>query len=268
LYIDGANNGSMTVSGGLANKTVTMFTPGSFTFLANCTDAASNINDTSSTTITVSDLSNPLTFDPIPTAGSGFNVGNDIEVGINVTDNGPIDVVFANISLPNGSNEIVTLTNVTAPKYNGTFSIPGLTGFYSITFVANDSSNNINNSATTNFTVSDVSIPDVFDLKPESSQIYNLSQTIEIAANVTDDVAVDTVLANITLPDSSTQVISLSLATGAKYNGSFNISQSGAYTARIIANDTSDGLNDTETTTFAGAIFVYFNWLDPADKIN
>ncbi|MEM4327697.1 MAG: right-handed parallel beta-helix repeat-containing protein [Candidatus Woesearchaeota archaeon] len=60
----------------------------------------------------------------------------------------------------------------------------------------------------------DTTPPSVFDPKPEPNSAFNTATTIEIAVNATDNVAVDKVYANITLPNGTQQQLSLTPATG------------------------------------------------------
>ena len=119
----------------------------------------------------------------IPSVNSGFNVSNIIEIAANATDNTAISQVFANITLSNGTIKVIELTNGSGHnnKFNLSYNIPALIGTYNITFIANDTENNINNSETTNFTVYDVVNPSVFNLTPTENASYNISDVIEIA---------------------------------------------------------------------------------------
>jgi hypothetical protein len=102
------------------------------------------------------------------------------------------------------------------------------------------------------FRVIDPFIPAVFDLRPIAGTNYNTSETIEIAANVTDDYLVDTVLANVSYPNSTSIILTLNNTVGDKYNTSFTIPSNltGQYDILFIANDTFNNVNDTETTYF------------------
>lgn len=98
------------------------------------------------------DITNPLVNALIPIAG--FNTSSQsIEVAANVTDDTTVDTVFANITFPNGSFEVITLTNVIGDKFNGTFIIPEILGRYNISYFANDTSSNVNDSETSFFNV-------------------------------------------------------------------------------------------------------------------
>jgi VCBS repeat-containing protein len=96
----------------------------------------------------------------------------------------------------------------------------------------------------------DTEAPSVTNVDASPNTI-NQSDLITISALVTDNVAVDTVLADISW-DSVNQVIVLTdIDSDDVYDAVFsNTSYSGTYTVRIIANDTSGNVNDTETVQF------------------
>ncbi|MBI4010410.1 MAG: hypothetical protein HY361_04470, partial [Candidatus Aenigmarchaeota archaeon] len=96
-------------------------------------------------------------------------------------------------------------------------------------------------------------VPNVTNVSP-SGLTYSSGVVIDINATVVDNILVGVVLANITYPNGSIQQLTLANRTGNNtlYNISFTTSDSGTYTVRIIANDTSahKNVNQTETSTF------------------
>lgn len=84
----------------------------------------------------------------IPSNNSAFNITNAIEIGVNISEGGITDQVLANISHPNGSTQLLTLSNGTnfKTKFNVSWTTPELAGLYNITFIANDTDNNRNTS--------------------------------------------------------------------------------------------------------------------------
>ena len=87
-------------------------------------------------------------------------------------------------------------------KYNYSFTTPTLYGQYNLSFFANDTSNNINNSELTNFYVNDTSPPKVFNLTPSGGS-FAINNSFEIGANVTDDSSMTFAKVNITFPNST-----------------------------------------------------------------
>ncbi|MBS3123060.1 right-handed parallel beta-helix repeat-containing protein, partial [Candidatus Woesearchaeota archaeon] len=130
---------------------------GRYLFNATGNDTAGNIGITQTWNVTIDtqDYTKPLVNTTIPAVNSIYNITNLIEIGVNATDETAISRVFANITYPNGTINQLTLSNKTGfdNKYNTSFTIPELIGLYNITYFANDSSNNINSSTMSNFTV-------------------------------------------------------------------------------------------------------------------
>jgi len=123
LYINSTLNGTMNISGTTANRTVTFATPGTYILLANCTDAAGNINDTSNTTITINDITVPV-ITLISPADSTSSTVTEYNFTFNVTD----DENITNCSLIFDDAIIHTLTSVnnsggTNGMYNSSLSV-------------------------------------------------------------------------------------------------------------------------------------------------
>jgi len=221
------------------------------TFIAN--DSNNNRNTTETSFFIANDSIAPLVFNLIPTNGSSFGLGQSIEIGANVTDVVNVSGVRANVSFPNGSAQMLTLSRILSTnKYNISFSISDGEGRYNVTFIANDTNNNVNNTELTFFTVNDTTAPLVFNLIPVTGGTVNISGAAEIGANVTDNVAVSGVLANVTFPNNTRQQLTLTrVGSTNKYNVSFNVpALLGAYNVTFIANDSSNNRNTTERTNF------------------
>src|SRR3989344_3874646 len=100
--------------------------------------------------------------------------------------------------------------------------------------------------------------PNVTGLVPALNSEFTVGTTIEISANITDNLPFsnETFTVNLTYPNSSIQQLTIRNSTGnpSKFNASFTIpsTASGLYTVRFIANDSNDRVNSTETTNFTG----------------
>ncbi|MBT4539151.1 hypothetical protein HOC32_02600, partial [Candidatus Woesearchaeota archaeon] len=222
------------------------------TYLINATavDNVGNSNDTVTRTNIIIDTTTPLVFDLIPIASTAYNAST-IEIAANVTEVN-IDTVLANITFPNSTIEQITLSLDSGEKYNGSFTAPTLPGNYNVTIIANDSVGFVNNSETTNFTINDIYPPSVNITIPAEGSNFAQDTDVIINVNVTDQLIVETVLANITLPN--TTIIQETL-TDDDANGIYNVtfnqtSAVGTYTILILANDTDGNLNNTETRDF------------------
>lgn len=93
--------------------------------------------------------------------------------------------------------------------------------------------------------------PNVTNLIPVAGSTFNVSDVIEITTNVVDDVAVDSVFVNITLPNTTIIKLNLNNVEGNKYNNSYLIpSLEGRYNLTVFANDTTGNINDSENSYF------------------
>ena len=223
-------------------------------------------NDTSGLTSTANSTFSVIDADSLSVVNvtadpTEINQTQTTNISAIVTDDFGVDSVLSNITFPNGSSTLLNMNNETASTYNVTFT-PGLNyplGRYNVTIIANDTSNNINSSETTSFNVSDITPPSVFELIPTNGSEFNTSNVIEIGANVSDNVLVDLVFANITLPNGTVNQLTLNNASAItqtdadKFNNSFTIlEQIGTYTIRFIANDSSNNINSTEVVFIVG----------------
>ncbi len=96
----------------------------------------------------------------------------------------------------------------------------------------------------------DVGAPNVSVVSPSNGN-FTLSTSVDINVSVTDGTQLDSVVANITLPDNSTTLAGLSNTTLAFYNLSYISPLIGNYTFTILANDTSNNLNDSMSGSFS-----------------
>ncbi|MEK6874682.1 MAG: LamG domain-containing protein, partial [Nanoarchaeota archaeon] len=85
--------------------------------------------------------------------GTKFAPNATVNITANVTDADSVDIVFANITLPNGSTRRLTMINASSTIYRTNFSETSLNGTYNITIIANDSLNNIGTLGGANFSV-------------------------------------------------------------------------------------------------------------------
>lgn len=228
---------------------------GLYTINFTANDTSNNYNRTEKTNFTLRDTAVPNVTTLKPSLNSVYTTAQDIEIGANITDIVYLSLEFANVSYPNGSIILYSLSNSTnhPQRFNVTFTIPKILGYYNITFIANDTSNNYNRTEFTNFTVRDTIVPNVTNLKPLLNSVYNTGVDIEIGSNVTDDWLLSLIYVNITYPNQSTILFQLSNSTGnpQRFNMTFSIPQQiGLYNVSFIANDTSNNYNRTEFTNF------------------
>lgn len=232
-----------------------------------CSSSANN-EDCEVDNVQVTGNAPPDNVDPATTlnypANNYYNDNSDpVNVAFNcsATDN----KALANISF------YITNNNNASFGLNQTNSLSGTTdsveftaeltnGNYTWNCLAYDTSDNFdwadnNRTLKINFTYVDITAPDVFSIVPTAGSDYGVNITIQIQTNVTDDVTVDTVLANITYPNTTVQQLNLSNIGGDRYSKDFDIPNLvGQYNVLFIANDTSNNINSTETTYFNASV--------------
>ncbi len=219
----------------------------SIVFFSN--DTSNNINSTVTTYFTATDN---VTLQVSSSSPSGNqNIGALLEIGVDITDNIVVNDTYASITYPNTTIYNLTLANETATRFNASFVVPdGDIGLYTIIFFSNDTSNNINTSETTTFTATDNFTTSVSVTAPSGS--HNISTTVEIGADITDNILLNVTYASVSYPNGTEQNLTLTNTTTDHYNVSFLIPDYtiGLYTITFFANDSSGNANSTETATF------------------
>ncbi|MBI4153161.1 hypothetical protein HY497_01440 [Candidatus Woesearchaeota archaeon] len=223
--------------------------------IANDTSTHGNINISETTTFGIGDFVAPNVTDITPINNASFEFQGNVEIAANATDGSNISDVFANITLPNSSMIRLTLFNQspknTNSKYNATFNATGIHGAYHLRIIANDTKNNINSTQATTFIVGDMLAPNVTAITPTAGSAFELNSPVSITADISDNANVSAVIANVTLPNGSISRLTLLNSTPVRYNATFSaVSLEGTYTLRIVANDSANNINSTESTTF------------------
>ncbi len=125
----------------------------------------------------------------------------------------------------------------------------GVTNF---TFVFNSSFNNVSYNKSMAVTVVQTdTVPPAINAVNATYGKVNLFDTYEVTANVTDNTLVDNVSVEIAYPDGGRQNITMAQTGVSEYSLAFsNTSETGNYSYRIIAFDTSGNSNNSTWTNF------------------
>lgn len=158
---------------------------------------------------------NPLIVSLSPTAGSTYNLSSNVSIGANITDNYLLDGTWFQLDYPNGTSINYTLNNTVGDLFNYTFVGDNLTGRYNITFFANDSSGNINNTESTYFFIQDLRPDFTFTSLYFSDANPASGQNVTLFANVT----------NIGLVNGTNVVVQF-FAGGVQVNGNLTVNLS------------------------------------------
>jgi hypothetical protein len=123
-----------------------------------------------------------------PSPGDTYNYSDNANVTItaNVTDNYNLSFVYFNITYPNGTTVNFSMINTTGDLFEFNFTDTTQIGQYNITIIANDSSNNINNSETTYFIIRDDIDPAVALIYPPNN-FTTFQQSFNFTWNATDN---------------------------------------------------------------------------------
>ena len=247
-------------------------TPGFYNITITAIDASGN-NQTDTTNYTVNDTQSPQlnSLTVIPTLG---NLNTNFTITPNITDNSAVNAKQANITKPDSTCDILTLTGSNPYTVNTTNT--SLLGLYRVSIIANDSAGNTLHSAqyplgTANFSITGSELPSINELNVTAS--VNTTQEVTISANVTDDNAVNYVYANITRPD--LYIITVTSFTNITDIYSANFTETtipGFYTVEFTAIDIA-GNSSTETSNFtandtSAPAITLFNTDDTTPGIN
>ncbi len=210
-------------------------------------DTGNNINGTTQTNFTGQDIVPPNVTTLLPAISTSYNTSQIIQISLNATDVTNISTTFATITSPNSTKTNVTLSRQgTTYKYNGTYTVPPRIGTFNITFFANDSKNNINNSEVSNFTVLDGEYPRLATIveAPTDPATYVYNQTYFFNITITDNIGINNVIMQFNNTNYTAEIKNQSTIF------QFNISDLAAATYNYVwyANDTSGYINSTSST--------------------
>jgi len=182
--------------------------------------------------------------------GNSYNATDVVNITANISDFTVIDYVYCNISWDSSvATQQMTDLDGDGVYYTEFYSTQTL-GRYNITIFANDTLGHINNTEKSFFLVNDTEPPDVREIEPFFGEIFLANDTVQILTNVTDNLAVHTVLANITWPGGYEVLGMINISPDLYVLNFTNTSLGGRYNVTIIANDTGGNINSTETTWF------------------
>ncbi|MEM2916441.1 MAG: LamG-like jellyroll fold domain-containing protein [Candidatus Woesearchaeota archaeon] len=147
----------------------------------------------------------PAVIDLEPPPGTNYSQYIGVNISANVTDKyAGVSVVIAEVTTPTGTCTNYTLSNVLQDKYGFEFNNTATIGQYNVTFIANDTLNNINRTETTFFITYDITPPAVFDPRPIEGYGTYLNGNVSISVIASDETSISTIYANITLPNGTT----------------------------------------------------------------
>jgi hypothetical protein len=210
-------------------------------------DTSSNWNSSSGHSFTIQDTTLPK-ITMVQDIPDPQETGGNVNISCDVTDNVMVDTVWINISLPGGGFINTSMYPGVADQWflNTTYVTLGL---YKYKILTNDTSNNWNTSLGYNFTIHDTTLPIISNVI-EIPDPQEVNGWVNITCDITDNVGVDTVWINITLPGGGFNNVTMDPETGDQwfYNNTFVFLGLHQYT--IWANDTSNNWNSSSGHSF------------------
>jgi hypothetical protein len=218
----------------------------SYTVWAN--DTSNNWNGSGPQTFTIQDTQGPE-FNDLKDAPDPQEIGGYINITVNVTDVVGVDEAWVNITYPNGSwiNTSMLVGSGDGRYYNSTFIDQGI---YSYTVWANDTNNNWNSTGPQTFQIKGDATPPLLWNLNDFPDPQELGGFVNITVNILDDIALDEVWVNITYPNGSWVNISMTPGAGNGWFHNTTYGDSGLYSYKVWANDTSNNWNTTGPGTF------------------
>lgn len=145
-----------------------------------------------------------------PQSGEGFIQNVTFPLIVEVIDESPISDVFANITLPNGTINILTLFNTFGDNFSNNFTTV-LEGIYNFTIFANDTFGNNNNSESSFFNVTEGEIIIVSPLNNsvvnDTEIDFNISFSVGATGVTCELLRNDTIIDNLTGINTSNNII-------------------------------------------------------------
>ncbi len=232
-------------------KNTTYFVPhsgtlGAWSYIIYATDNTGAV-DSLSGAFTVQDTLRPNVTNVLPSKNITLIDDSNVSINATVTDNGIISSVIVEVTQPNNFKENVTATYLGNNVYGYTYTNTTQDGYYNATFYVYDTANNLNNSGYTYFIVGDIISPSIG--QPVSTpQAVDPGNSLNITVNVTDNIAVDTVLVEI-------QNINYTMNDGPGNlyyydQHDTSVPNAGTYVYTVYANDTSQNWGTPQTGNF------------------
>ncbi|HKZ48190.1 MAG TPA: IPT/TIG domain-containing protein [Thermoplasmata archaeon] len=217
-------------------------TPGLHTYVVWASDSTGNTNSSSGHFFTIVDGSPPqitnVQDSPDPQA-----VGGQVNITATVTDDVGVAGVWLNVSLPQGGSTNATMMRVglTDSYYSERgYWAPGI---YSYRVSSDDAAGNWAASPVYSFAVVDTSPPGISNVQ-DAPDPQSVGSGVNITATVSDDVQVDLVSVNLTLPGGgyvNTSLVRIGLTDAYFLEAAY--ATPGVHTYHIWAADSSGNLN-------------------------
>lgn len=192
----------------------------------------------SNISVRVNDTTKPLVTVVYPIGGSNYSL-SAVDFNLSLSDNVNISTCW--FTLDNGANNYTMTINSSLTGANYTNSSI-LEGNYLVNFYCNDTSNLINGTVNSNFTI-DTTVP-VFNIISPSSGAYLNNRLVRINVSITEIYINST---NITIYNATWSVKNSSINLSSNFNISLNTVSDGLYYLNLTSSDYSGNINQTSS---------------------
>ena len=224
--------------------------PGTYPYAIGAIDSTGNANTSSGYSFVVEDVLAPL-ISSVLDAPDPQAIGGPVNLTAIVTDDDAVAEVRANVTLPGGGFLNLSLARIGLTDAYYLEQTYASLGTHLYTVLAVDPAGNWASAPVGAFDILDLTPPSITDVL-DAPDPQALGGRVNITANVTDDIAVDSVFATIAFPGPS--IVLFVNLTRLGSTDTFFVEQPftvlGTYTYRIYALDTGGNLAVTSNYTF------------------
>ncbi len=243
FYVNGVLKATDTGTPYLFSWDTTALTPGTYTLSTKAYDAAGNVGQSQTVTVTVAnDLQAPAV--SLTSPGNNLTVSGTVSIAANATDNVGVSRVEFYLN-----NSLLGATNMAPYAYS--WNTKGVAnGVYNVTAKAYDAAGNVGQSQVVTVNVAnDVTAPTVALTSPSGGS--TVSGTVSLTANASDNVGVNKVefyQNNTLIGTSSTAPYSFSWNTTLVANGTYTITAKAYDSAGNVGLSQSTAINVSNAT--------------------
>lgn len=220
---------------------------GDYSYIIYANDTSDNRDSAGPGTFRIRDTTPPEVKNPNETPDPQ-EMGRNVNITVEITDDIDVDEVWINITYPDGSSTNVTMTYGGGDiwYHNTTYNDPGLHTYIVWT---NDTSNNWESSGMSTFLMEDREPPELDNVGiiPGTQEF---GEHVNITVDVTDNIQVDEVWIKITYPDGSSTNLSMNPSSGDQWYFISSFTALGDFPITIWAKDTSSNWNHTSHSGF------------------
>jgi hypothetical protein len=242
------NNASMVQGiGNLWYLNTTYSGPGLYFYIIWANDTSDNRHATAPGTFVIQDVEGPE-FDNLQESPDPQAIFDFVNISVDVTDNVMVKGVWVNITYPGGGQLNVSMSKGGGDSWYYNSSYPDI-GVFTYIIWANDTSNNWNVTFPFSFTILDIEPPQILSIGDSPDPQEN-GGSVNITSEISDNVYVDEVWANVTYPDGSWFNTTMDKGSGNGWFYNTVYPELGLHNYTIWTRDASDNWNNMGPGSF------------------